>query len=102
MRYCRLPLLAALAPVLLSSVVFAQGNSEEGRLRAPNAQTLQLRGLLYNAGGAQQAGIASHAGPVLEPPGGDYGGGSGTYTYQVRAGNINRNSVWIGARVSVQ
>jgi len=66
MRFCRLPLLAALSAVLLSSTLFAQGNSEEGRLRALNAQLLQLRGALYSAGDAQQAGIASQAGPVLQ------------------------------------
>src|SRR5712691_5556105 len=66
MRHIELRLLAALAAVSLSSIVLAQGNSEEGHLRALNAQALQLRGLLYTASANQQAGISSQAAPVLQ------------------------------------
>ena len=93
MRCRRLPLFAALSAVLLSSTVFAEGNSEEGRLRALNAQGSAT--CTWGASIVLAANTTSYTDPALSF-------GWGTYKYQVRAGNTIGNSVWIGAQVSVQ
>jgi len=106
MRYCRLPLLAALAAVLLSSAqysgsgrnkVFKQVNLVQVML-FPLPLTLQCElGLVtWGASIILPANTTSYTDPASSFS------GSGTYKYQVRAGNTNGNSVWIGAQVSVQ
>jgi len=46
--------------------LFAQGTSDEARLRSLNAEILRLRGLLYGASEAQKAQIQSQGAPVLQ------------------------------------
>src|SRR5438045_702474 len=55
-----------LASLALCPVLFAQGNSEEGRLRALNGEALRLRGLLHSANASEQAQIQAQGAPVFE------------------------------------
>ena len=52
--------------ITLCSALFAQGTSDEARLRSLNAEILRLRGLLYGASEAQKAQIHSQGAPVLQ------------------------------------
>src|SRR5438876_2777933 len=58
--------LIILASFALAPAVFAQGNSEEGRLRGLNAEALRLRGLLHSANANEQAQIHAQGAAVLE------------------------------------
>lgn len=53
------------AVLAFAPAAFAQGNSVAGRLRALNAQLLQLRGQLHGAAAGQQGAIHSQAAPVF-------------------------------------
>ena len=53
------------AALALAPALFAQGNSVEGRLRAMNAQLLQLRGQLFSAAASQQGVLHSQAAPIF-------------------------------------
>ena len=63
LRTCHL---ITLAFVAISPALFAQGSSEEGRLRALNAEALRLRGLLQSATATEQGQIRAQAVPVFE------------------------------------
>jgi M6 family metalloprotease-like protein len=53
------------APLALSAALFAQGNSEEARLRQLNAETLRLRGLLQAATPGQAAQLRAQGAELL-------------------------------------
>ena len=52
-------------PLALSAALFAQGNSEEARLRQLNAETLRLRGLLHAAPQGQAAQLRTQGAELL-------------------------------------
>lgn len=58
--------LTVAALVFWVSAVSAQDNGLAGRLRALNAQLLQLHGLVQNAGAGEAAALRSQAAPVIE------------------------------------
>ena len=62
----RIRRLITVSSLALCPALFAQGNSEEARLRALNAEALRLRGLLYSATANEQAQIRSQAGATFE------------------------------------
>ena len=62
----RIHRLITVSSLALCPALFAQGNSEEARLRALNAEALRLRGLLYSATASEQAQIRSQAGATFE------------------------------------